>query len=356
MILACSFLIGGCSKGDTKPTATSATETSAAATTVAETTQPANPFADDTSLHVRPDSNPNGDIVILMTGDMHSRVDKGFSLGGVYEVRYQMEVKGDTVFLVDTGDAIQGAPIGFNTQGEAVINLMNNLGYDVAVPGVHEFHYGVDRFFELEKKANFDYVCCNFVKEGKQVLKPYVIKEACGKKIAFVGVTTPKAITLVPSEYFQDATGKFVYGFMQDETGDEVVKSIQDAVDQARAEGADHVILMGHIGNEEVAAPWIYTNIVTRVRGCDAYFDGYSHDRNTEEYIDGEGIKRTRIAAGSGLRGIGWVRIAKDGTITTGLHSWLNEDINPIELFDIDNPMARKVNEAMKVFPDKGFG
>ena len=354
MILACSFLIGGCSKGDTTPTTTPA-ETSAIAS-VTETTEPADPFSDDTSLHVRPDSNPNGDVVILMTGDMHSRVDKGFSLGGVYEVRYQMEIKGDTVLLVDTGDAIQGAPIGFNTKGEAVINLMNKLDYDVAVPGVHEFHYGVDRFFELAKKANFEYVCCNFVKEDKQVLKPYVIKEACGKKIAFVGVTTPKAITLVPSEYFQDASGRFVYGFMQDETGDAIVKSIQDAVDQARAEGADNVILMGHIGNEEVSAPWVYTNIVTRVRGCDAYFDGYSHDIKQEEYIDGEGIKRVRISAGAGLRGIGWVRIAKDGTITMGIHSWINENINAVDLFDIDNPMVRKVNEAMKAFPDKGFG
>ena len=88
MILACSILIGGCAKGDVEPT-TVPTETSASAV-VTETTEPANPFADDSSLHVRPDSNPNGDVVILMTGDMHSRVDKGFSLGGVYEIRHQM--------------------------------------------------------------------------------------------------------------------------------------------------------------------------------------------------------------------------------------------------------------------------
>ncbi len=354
MILACSILIGGCAKGDVEPT-TAPSETSASAV-VTETTEPANPFADDTSLHVRPDSNPNGDVVILMTGDMHSRVDKGFSLGGVYEVRYQLELKGDTVLLVDTGDAIQGAPIGYNTQGEAVINLMNKLGYDVAVPGVHEFHYGVDRFFELAKKANFEYISCNFVKEDKLALKPYVIKEVCGKKIAFVGVTTPKAITLVPSEYFQNSAGTFIYGFMQDENGDAIVRAIQDSVDKARSEGAEYVILMGHIGNEAVSAPWIYTNIVTRVRGCDAYFDGYSHDIKKEEYIDGEGKKLARISAGAGLRGIGWVRIAKDGTVTTGLHSWINDNISAVELFDIDNPMVRKVNEAMKDFPDKGFG
>ena len=52
----------------------------------------------------------------------------------------------------------------------------------------------------------------------------------------------------------------------------------------------------------------------------------------------------------------GYAYVAKDGTVTTGLHSWINDNISAVELFDIDNPMVRKVNEAMKDFPDKGFG
>ena len=296
------------------------------------------------------------EIIILHTNDIHCGVNDNLCIDKVSQYKKDLQKKGVPVALVDAGDAIQGAPIGYNTQGEAVVNLMNKVGYDVAVPGVHEFHYGVDRFFELAKKANFEYISCNFVKEDKLALKPYVIKEACGKKIAFVGVTTPKAITLVPSEYFQNSAGTFIYGFMQDENGDAIVRAIQDSVDKARSEGADYVVLMGHIGNEEVSAPWIYTNIVSRVRGCDVYLDGYSHDIKKEEYIDGEGRKLARISAGAGLRGIGWVRIAKDGTVTTGLHSWINENISAVELFDIDNPMVRKVNEAMKSYPDKGFG
>ena len=79
--------------------------------------------------------------------------------------------------LVDDGDAIQGEPIGTMTTGEGIIDIMNAVGYDLAVPGNHEFDYGMDRFLELTKKANFPYLSCNFNKEGELVFQPYVIKE-----------------------------------------------------------------------------------------------------------------------------------------------------------------------------------
>ena len=344
LILACTLIIGACSRGQ-EPSVpsivTTATQTSATDTVKPQT-------AKTPSLHVRPDVPANGDVVILMTGDVHCSFDKGFSYSGVYEVRYQMELKGDTVLLVDDGDAIQGAPIGYFSRGEVIINLMNDLGYDVAIPGEHEFEYGMDRFFEIAQKANFEYICCNLVKDGKQVLKPYTIKEACGKKIAFVGITTPKAITLVPPEAFQDDTGTFVYGFMGDENGDAIVKAAQDAINAAKAEGANYVVLMGHIGNDPTAAPWTYDTITSRLRGYDVYLDGFSHDTKTAEILNADGKLLQRVPAGTRLNTIGWVRISgKDGAVTAGIYQWLN-DFTPEWLFDFENPMTARIKEAKK--------
>lgn len=346
LILAFSLLAGGCSRGET-PTQPSDNATSAT-THIQITESSESSFVKTPSLHQKPVVQANGDVVILMTGDVHSSFDKGFSFGGVYEIRYQMELKGDTVLLVDDGDAIQGTPYGYFTRGEAIMKLMNDLGYDVAIPGEHEFEYGMDRFLEFVDKANFDYICCNLEKDGKQVLKPYVIKEACGKRIAFVGITTPKAITLVPPEAFQDGSGKFIYGFMQDETGDLICKAAQDAIDKARAEGADHVVLMGHIGNDETSAPWTYDKITSRLSGYDVYLDGFSHDLQIAEIMTADGKLVKRIPAGTRLNALGWVRFsAKDGEITTGVYQW-QSNVDPAWLFDFENPMTKRVAEAKK--------
>ena len=349
MILACSLFIGGCSKP--KETSIPSIVTTSTTGTTAVPSQTESPKG--SSLHVRPDVAANGDIVILMTGDMHCGFDKGFSFGGLYEIRYQMELNGDTVLLVDDGDSFQGAPIGYHTRGEFMFNLMNDMGYDVAIPGEHDFQYGMDRFLEFVKKANFDYICCNLVKEGKQVLKPYVIKEACGKKIAFVGITTPKALTLAPSEAFQDDKGDYIYGFMGDENGDAIVKAAQDAINAAKAEGANYVVLMGHIGNDPTAAPWTYDTITSRLRGYDVYLDGFSHDSDdTSEILNADGKLLKRVPAGTKLNTIGWVRIAaKDGALTSGIYKWLNEE-DPAWLFDFENPMTKRVDQAKKEAED----
>lgn len=338
----------GCSKGDIKQSSDTSAPVSETAITV-DTSAPQQQENSLASRHVRNvDAPANGDIVILMTGDTHSWFNKGFTYAGVYEVRYQMELKGDTVILVDDGDAIQGSPAGLNDKGEMIIDFMNAMEYDVAIPGVHEFHYGMDRFFEIRKKAKFEYICSNFQKDGQPVLKPYVIKEVCGKKVAFVGVTTPKALTQLPLEYFQDETGKVVYDFLQDETGDAIVNAVQDSINKARAEGAQYVIVMGHIGKEALAEPWTYEFITTRLTGCDAYLDGYSHEIKTEEYIDATGVKRLRLSAGTAMRGLAWLRISSvDGEITGGVHQWQNK-ISPYELFDFENPISKMTEAAKK--------
>jgi hypothetical protein len=134
------------------------------------------------------------DTVILFTSDVHSSVDSGWTYSGIDVIRKQLIAKGDNVILVDNGDSIQGEPLATMTTGSANIELMNQLGYDIAIMGNHEFDYGMERFMELVKMADFPYISCNFNKLGELVFDPYIIKDIDGTKIAFVGITTPWAI------------------------------------------------------------------------------------------------------------------------------------------------------------------
>ena len=152
----------------------------------------------------------NGSVVILYTSDIHCGIDQGFGIEGLEQIREGYEAKGYTTILVDDGDAIQGETVGSLTEGEAIIDCMNAVKYDVAIPGNHEFDYGLDRFLELTEKADYPYISCNFNKEGELVLEPYVIKEAGDMKIAFVGITTPKSLTSSTPTYFQNEEGDFI--------------------------------------------------------------------------------------------------------------------------------------------------
>ena len=253
------------------------------------------------------------DVVVLFTSDVHCGVEQGF---------------------------------GTMTRGQADIELMNAVGYDVAIPGNHEFDYGMDRFLELADKANFPYISCNFNKAGELVFDPYVIKEFDGVKIAFVGVTTPKSLTSSTPRYFQDEDGNFIYGFFQDDTGEGVYTAVQKAVDDARAEGAQYVIAMGHVGNEAECQPWTYADIIANTNGIDAFLDGHSHDTDKVVMTNKDGADVVRQACGTKMEGIGWLKIsAEDGSVDTGLYTWDNSVSAP-ELLGITNAMTAEVEAA----------
>lgn len=63
----------------------------------------------------------------------------------------------DYVTLIDAGDAIQGEAIGTLSKGSYISDIMDFIGYDYAVPGNHEFDYGMDTFLNLAERAGYEY-------------------------------------------------------------------------------------------------------------------------------------------------------------------------------------------------------
>ena len=288
----------------------------------------------------------NGEVYILYTSDVHCGIEEGFGYAGLVQIRDSLKAQGYEVLLVDDGDALQGEAIGTLTKGEAILELMNDVGYDVAVPGNHDFDFSVERFLELAGKAKFTYISCNFNYKGELIFKPYVIKEAAGMKIAFVGICTPETLTASTPAYFRDESGEVVYGFMQDESGQALYDAVQKAVDAARAEGADLVYAMAHLGNAGASSPWAYEDVIRNTTGIDVFFDGHSHDMDQATVTNKNGDPVVRSACGTKLQCIGYSRIGTDKKpAETGIWSW-NNSISPMELFGADNYMTAKVEAA----------
>ena len=263
------------------------------------------------------------EIIILHTNDIHCGITDNLGIDKVSQYKKDLKKQGHPVALVDAGDAIQGAPIGKLSTGESIVKIMNAVGYDFVIPGNHEFDYGMARFLQLAPRQKCGYYSCNFVdiKTRKPVLKPYKILTLGGKKIGFVGVTTPETLVTSTPKYFQDKDGKFIYGFCEDQTGEKVYQAVQRAVNNVRKEGAEYVFLVGHLGTDGSIPYWSSGAVAANTYNINAIIDGHSH----EQYIPPHKIinkagKEVLVAqTGTKLQSLGKMTIKEDGTISSEL-------------------------------------
>ena len=100
--------------------------------------------------------------VILHTNDVHCGFEENIGYDGLSLYKKELESEYDNVFLVDSGDSIQGAPIGSISKGQEITKFMNYVGYDVVTLGNHEFDFGVDALMDCVEAFDGTYVCANF--------------------------------------------------------------------------------------------------------------------------------------------------------------------------------------------------
>ena len=268
-------------------------------------------FAEETDILIAPnpaDLIASNDITILITNDVHCGYE-------AYDKLATLAKSAD--LIIDDGDAIQGDVIGTLSKGEYITDIMNYIGYDLAALGNHEFDYGMDQLMAIAEKADFPYVSCNLVnlKTGEPLFDAYKVFEVKGKKIAFVGVSTPETLVKSTPTYFQDENGNWIYGFCQGNDGKDLYDAVQKAVDAARKE-ADYVIIVGHLGIDPESQPWTAEDVIANVSGVDAICDGHSHSAYAETFTDKDGKAVTAIQTGTKLENVGKLVIAADGTMT----------------------------------------
>ena len=265
------------------------------------------------------------DVTILYTNDVHTYIDKQspkLTYSAIADLKQSYQNAGKDVLLVDAGDHVQGTAYGSMDEGASIIKLMNAAGYDAATPGNHEFDYGMDRAKAIMKEADFPYLSCNWVdlRTGLRVLPSVKVFVRGGRRIAFVGVTTPETFTKSTPAYFMDkAQRKYIYDIQGGEDGKKLYDAVQKAIDKAKLL-ADVVIGLGHLGVDPSSSPWTSEEVIAHTSGFDAFIDGHSHTvMENKQVQDASGKAVTLTQTGSYFANVGEMTIAADGTITTKL-------------------------------------
>jgi S-sulfosulfanyl-L-cysteine sulfohydrolase len=176
----------------------------------------------------------------------------------------QLKASRPGALLLDGGDTWQGSATSLWTNAQDMVDACKLLGVDV-MTGHWEFTYGMDRVKEIVEKdfkGTVDFVAQNVKTTDFEdpVFKPYVIRQINGVPVAIVGQAFP--YTPIANPRYQVADWSF--GIQED--------NMQKVVDEARAKGAQVVVVLSHNGMD------VDLKMASRVRGIDAIFGGHTHD------------------------------------------------------------------------------
>ena len=239
----------------------------------------------------------SGKTVILHSNDVHGALD-GYAY--MAQVKARFEASGADVILADAGDFCQGTVYVSTTKGASAITMMNEVGYDVATLGNHEFDYGDARLIKNLERAQFKVICADVYRNstGETLFDPSVLIETeNGLKLGFFGLETPETATKVNPSMTKEVSFA---------TFDDFYASAQLAVDGLKAQGADLIFGLVHLGVDDESAENGYRSIdlYDKVSGIDFLIDGHSHTIMTAGK-NGEPIQST----GTGFQYIGVIII-----------------------------------------------
>lgn len=250
------------------------------------------------------------EFVILHTNDTHSQIDpfKEDNTGGVARRKVLIDsvrAVRDNVVLVDAGDAVQGS-LFFNLyKGEVEEKVLNALGYDMRILGNHEFDNGMAVLADKLRLAEAELLCANYNLEHtplKGLFKPYSIREAGGKRIAFM------PINLQPAGMISKRNTIGLDFIDETETADHLAWYLKNI------EHADVVVALTHIGY------YPDKHLIEKTRNIDVVIGGHSHTAvnpadsagyaSVVKNIDGEDVLIAQ--AGKGGKFVGEIVIDLD--------------------------------------------
>lgn len=271
-------------------------------------------------------SDLTGKTVILHSNDVHGAI-AGYA--NIAQLRNEYEAEGAEVILVDAGDFSQGTTYVSTSKGFDAITMMNAAGYDVATLGNHEFDYGYAQLKSNLEKAEFQVICADvFDESGNTIYPAYtIITTGSGMKIAFIGFETPEAQTKANPALIKGLT------FLAE---DELYAVAQENIDKVKAEGADLVIALSHLGVDAESEPNRSVDLYAHTTGFDFIIDGHSHTVMTEGE-NGEPIQST----GTAFANIGVIVIDNETkTIEENFLRSVSHDEDGTTVYDITNDIA----------------
>lgn len=277
------------------------------------------PKAAPSGLETKAPSKPHvaADIVILYDNDVHCSVDGYANMAALKAEKFRQT---PYVSLVSAGDFVQGGSLGAASKGGYIVEIMNSVGYDLVTLGNHEFDFGIPRLKELTAQLTARVICCNLIdlRADKRMYDPYAIVRYGNTKVAFVGVATPYSFNSSTPAYFQDDQGNYVYSLCADNLYDYV----QNIVDDARAQGADYVVAITHLGDDVISDPLNSHALAANTSGIDVILDGHTHNTVPTLMLkakDGKNVVYSQT--GAHFENLGVLTITPSGKISTELIS-----------------------------------
>ena len=225
-------------------------------------------------------------LVILHTNDTHSCImplnenldnkdlaGRGGFLRRINMIKEERKQNPD-LLLFDSGDFCQGSGYFTLFKGEVEIGLMNQMGYECATIGNHEFDFGMENMAKLFKMANFPIVCSNYDCTGtilEDLVKPYITIKRSGLKIG-VFALSPKMKGLV-----FDGNCEGITYLDPAETAQKYIDILR------KQEKCDIVICISHLG--WAISDYPDQEFLRQTEGCDLVLGGHTHTyMSTLEY------------------------------------------------------------------------
>ncbi len=227
------------------------------------------------------DSMLTTEVVIMYNNDVHGRVNDDSwnqSIGYAKIKNVVDEIRGfyDYTYFVSAGDMFHGTTFATLEEGESFVEVMNAVGYDLMVPGNHDFDYGQDQLLVLESMANFPIISSNIeygvghpsydaTPEADNSMFDMTYIETFGDvTVGFFGLTTPDTTYMTHPDNVIDLL------FL------DPVNQAQAMVEYLEGEDVDLIICLSHIGLDE-ADSVTSADIANSVDGIDIIVDGHSH-------------------------------------------------------------------------------
>src|SRR6058998_2095695 len=184
---------------------------------------------------------------ILPTADYNGNPDYGGLARCAAQIRRWRRQNSNSI-LIDVGDVYQGTEVSLRNKGTLMIDLFNHLKYDAWIVGNHEFDWGIETFIDALQRSTMPVLAANTLLNGKPAgassdsqhpfakIQPFILKEIAGIKLAIIGVTTPGMPFWLGPEFTRGIEFQ------------SPVEPVRRAIATAKREGADTIVLSGHMG------------------------------------------------------------------------------------------------------------
>ena len=241
-------------------------------------------------------------IKILGTSDVHGRVlawnyaadeeDKSGSYAQISTLIKKIRRKNENVILVEVGDAIQDNWIEKFAMApkHPIPEILNYIGYDIFVPGNHEFNFGMPTLSNILRDMKFKKLTANlyynenaendtnFSKDKSRYLDACAIVEREGVKIGIIGLSTPM------SAQFEEDTG-----YLKDFYFVSPINETKRQIKKLKKEGVNAIVVVAHMGieNENSIPETGVRDLANAVPEIDVIVAGHMHQNVPKEIING---------------------------------------------------------------------